>query len=280
MQRRPTRRGAGAIRASRTASSRSIVEERDDDRRPRARAIGQINALTVHDIGDRRFGTPVRVSARASVGRAGIVNIERDVALGGPIQQKGAMVLQGFLAGCFAQARPLSFTCSITFEQSYGGVEGDSASMAELIAVLSDLAQVPVRQDLAITGSVNQAGHAQPIGGAYSKIEGFFRVCSAKPGGLTGKASSCPRPTARISCWMTRSPRRSPRAGSILCVVTVQEAAELMLGLPAATPTRAAIIRLTPCSAASPRGSPNSTASSPSAWAPGLARPRGRAGGE
>ncbi len=130
----------------------------------------------------------MRVSARASVGRAGIVNIERDVALGGPIQQKGAMVLQGFLAGCFAQILPLSFTCSITFEQSYGGVEGDSASLAELIAVLSDLARVPVRQDLAITGSVNQAGHAQAIGGALEKIEGFYRVCAARPGGLTGIA--------------------------------------------------------------------------------------------
>ncbi len=149
-------------------------------------AVGEINALTVYDMGDRRFGTPGQVSARASVGRLGVINIERDVALGGPIQQKGAMVLQGFLAGTFAQVRPLSFTCSITFEQSYGGVEGDSATMAELIAVLSDLAQLPLRQDLAITGSMNQAGLAQAIGGAYSKIEGFFRVCASKPGGLTG----------------------------------------------------------------------------------------------
>lgn len=147
--------------------------------------VGQVNALTVREAGDHRFGSPARITARASVGRLGVVNIERDVALGGPIQQKGAMVLQGFLAGHFAKKMPLSFTCSITFEQSYGGVEGDSASAAELLAVLSELAGVPLRQDLAITGSVNQRGQLQPIGGARHKVEGFFRTC-AEAGGLSG----------------------------------------------------------------------------------------------
>ncbi len=148
-------------------------------------AVGQVNALTVRDMGDTSFGMPSRVTARASVGRHGVVNIERDVALGGPIQQKGVMVLQGFLAGMFARKFPLSFNCSVTFEQSYGGVEGDSASLAELMAILSDLSGVPLRQDLAITGSVNQVGDAQAIGGANQKIEGFFRTCLSQ-GPLTG----------------------------------------------------------------------------------------------
>ena len=201
------------------------------------KAIGQVNALTVYDMGDRRFGTPVRISARASVGRAGIINIERDVALGGPIQQKGAMVLQGFLAGCFAQLRPLSFTCSITFEQSYGGVEGDSASMAELIAVLSDLAQLPLRQDLAITGSVNQAGRAQAIGGAYSKVEGFFRVCAGQPGGLTG-AQGVILPEANGAHVMLHDEAAEAVASGrfhLWSVASVAEAAELLLGVPAGT---------------------------------------------
>jgi predicted ATP-dependent protease len=198
-------------------------------------AIGQINALTVYDMGDRHFGTPVRVSARASVGREGIVNIERDVALGGPIQQKGAMVLQGFLAGTFAQLRPLSFTCSITFEQSYGGVEGDSASMAELIAVLSDLAQLPLRQDLAITGSMSQSGRSQAIGGAYSKIEGFFRVCASQPGGLTGTQGVVLPDANRAHVMLTDELADAVAAGKfhLYSVTAVSEAAELMLGLPA-----------------------------------------------
>jgi predicted ATP-dependent protease len=147
--------------------------------------VGQVNALTVRDIGDHVFGLPSRITARASVGRKGLVNIERDVALGGPIQQKAVMVLQGFMAGHFARRRPLSFNCSLTFEQSYGGVEGDSASLAELLAVLSDLAGAPLRQDIAVTGSVNQHGRVQAVGGASHKIEGFFRSCR-DAGELTG----------------------------------------------------------------------------------------------
>jgi len=139
--------------------------------------VGQINALTVTGLGDHAFGRPARVTARVFVGKLGVINIERAVALGGPIQQKGVMILQGFLNGLFAQRFPLSFSCSITFEQSYAGVEGDSASLAELCAVLSALAQVPIRQDLAITGSVNQAGAAQAVGGVSHKVEGFYRSC-------------------------------------------------------------------------------------------------------
>jgi predicted ATP-dependent protease len=198
-------------------------------------AVGQVNALTVQSTGERSFGTPMRVTARGSVGRAGVVNIERDVALGGPIQQKGAMVLQGFLAGCFAQNRPLSFTCSITFEQNYGGVEGDSASLAELVAILSDLAQVPVRQDLAITGSVNQAGFAQAIGGALRKAEGFFRACQSKSGGLTGTQGVIVPGSNRNGLVLRDEVAAAVAAGHfhLWSVTTLQEAAELMMGIPA-----------------------------------------------
>jgi predicted ATP-dependent protease len=200
----------------------------------RGTAIGQINALTVNTAGDHRFGTPTRVTARGYAGRAGIVNIERDVGMGGPIQQKGAMVLEGYLAGRFAQTRPLSFTCSITFEQVYGGVEGDSASMAELIAVLSDLAQLPIRQDLAITGSVNQEGISQPIGGAHWKIEGFYRVCAAKPGGLTGTQGVIVPNSNRVNLVLHDDVAAAIAAGRfhLWSVETVDDAAELLLGVP------------------------------------------------
>jgi len=146
-------------------------------------AAGQVNALTVLDLGDHGFGLPSRVTARTYVGRLGVINIERMIAMGGPIQQKGVMIIEGFLNGRFAQHFPLSFAASITFEQNYGGVEGDSASMAELCAIVSSLSGLPLRQDIAITGSMDQAGTAQVIGGANFKIEGFFRACRER--GLT-----------------------------------------------------------------------------------------------
>ncbi|MFT5181926.1 MAG: putative ATP-dependent protease [Alphaproteobacteria bacterium] len=147
--------------------------------------VGQVNGLTVRDMGDHAFGAPARVTARTSIGRRGVTNIERETLLGGPIQQKGAMVIQGFLAGLFARRVPMSFNASITFEQSYGGVEGDSASLAEALTILSDLSGVPLRQDLAVTGSVNQRGEVQAIGGLTHKAEGFYRTC-VETGGLTG----------------------------------------------------------------------------------------------
>ena len=204
-------------------------------------AIGQINALTVNSVGDHAFGTPVRVTARSYAGRTGIINIERFIGMGGPIQQKGAMVLEGFLAGKFAQVRPLSYTCSITFEQVYGGVEGDSASMAELVAVLSDLAQLPIRQDLAITGSVNQEGMSQPIGGAHWKIEGFFRVCAAKPGGLTGTQGVIVPESNRVSLVLHDEVAEAIAAGRfhLWSVGTVEDAAALLMGRPAGEPDAA-----------------------------------------
>jgi predicted ATP-dependent protease len=147
--------------------------------------VGQINGLTVQSLGDHTFGAPTRITARSSVGRRGVINIERLVAMSGPIQQKGSMTLQGILMRNFAHRFPLSFDCSVTFEQMYGGIEGDSASMAEYIAIVSELADVPIRQDLSITGSINQLGEAQVIGGVHHKVEGFFRACLSL-GGLTG----------------------------------------------------------------------------------------------
>ena len=196
--------------------------------------VGQINALTVRDVGDHMFGTPSRVTANASVGRRGVLNIERDVGLGGPIQQKGAMVLQGWLTRRFARRFPLSFSVSITFEQSYGGVEGDSASLAELVAILSDLAGLPVRQNLAITGSVNQQGEAQAIGGAQFKIEGFFRTCR-EAGTLDGSQGvAIPAANAK-NVVLAEDVVAAVADGrfSIYSLDSVEDAVELFLGLPA-----------------------------------------------
>ena len=199
--------------------------------------VGQVNALTVRDAGDHTFGAPSRVTARASIGRRGVSNIERDVELGGPIQQKGVMVLQGFLAGRFARTVPLSFNCSITFEQSYGGVEGDSASMAELIAVLSDLSGVPVRQDVAITGSVDQRGRTQPVGGVPYKIEGFFRTCQAA-GPLSGTQGVVIPIANRPNVVLHEDVAETIAAGKfhVWEAVSVDEVIELLTGVPAGAP--------------------------------------------
>ena len=199
--------------------------------------IGQVNGLTVRSIGDHTFGSPARVTARASVGRRGVINIERDVELGGPIQQKGAMVLQGFLSGHFARRMPLSFNCSITFEQNYGGVEGDSASLAELLAILSDLAHLPLRQDLAITGSVNQRGQSQAVGGVMHKIEGFYRAC-AEAGALSG-TQGVVLPAANETHVILRDELADAVADGqfhVWSVTRVEEAIELFMGRPAGEP--------------------------------------------
>jgi predicted ATP-dependent protease len=199
--------------------------------------VGQINALTVREVGDHAFGAPSRITARASMGRRGLINIERDVALGGPIQQKGAMVIQGWLMGRFARRMPLSFNCSVTFEQSYGGVEGDSASLAELLAILSDLADVPLRQDLAMTGSVNQRGQAQAIGGARHKIEGFHRACLDR-GALTG-TQGVVLPSANARNLVLRDEVAADVAAGrfhVWTVETIDDAVALFTGLEVGTP--------------------------------------------
>jgi len=147
-------------------------------------SVGEVNGLTVVELGEIAFGHPMRISCQVRPGAGRLVDIEREVQLGGPIHSKGVLILSGFLGGRYALDTPMSLQASLVFEQSYSGVEGDSASSAELYALLSALAQLPLRQDLAVTGSVNQHGEIQAIGGVNEKIEGFFDLCVAR--GLTG----------------------------------------------------------------------------------------------
>lgn len=147
--------------------------------------VGQVNGLSILDVGDYAFGKPSRISARASVGRGGVLSVEREIELSGPIHSKGVLILSGYLAGTYAQERPLALAATLTFEQSYDEVEGDSASSTELYALLSALSGLPLDQGIAVTGSVDQYGEVQAIGGATRKIEGFYAVCKAK--GLTGR---------------------------------------------------------------------------------------------
>jgi lon-related putative ATP-dependent protease len=147
--------------------------------------VGQVNGLSVYDLGIFSFGRPNRITAKTFLGRRGVINIEREAQLSGRIHDKGVLILSGYLGAKYAQEKPLSLSSSICFEQSYSGVEGDSASSAELYAILSSLSEIPIRQNIAVTGSINQKGEIQPIGGVNQKIEGFFDVCKAR--GLTGE---------------------------------------------------------------------------------------------
>ena len=202
--------------------------------------VGQINGLTVQSPGDHTFGTPARITARCSVGRRGVINIERLVAMSGPIQQKGSMVLQGILMRKFAQRFPLSFDCSVTFEQLYGGVEGDSASMAEYVAIISELADLPLRQDLAITGSINQLGEAQVIGGVHHKVEGFYRACLSC-GTLTGTQGVVIPRHNEVNLIVRDEVRDALAEGRfhVYSVARVEEAIELFIGRPAGQPDEA-----------------------------------------
>ena len=146
--------------------------------------LGQVNGLSIYDLGQYMFGKPTRITARTSIGRSGVINIEREAELSGRTHNKGVLILSGFLQGRYAQDKPLVVNASICFEQSYSGVDGDSASSTEIYGILSSLSALPIRQDVAVTGSVNQKGEIQPIGGVNQKIEGFFDVCKSK--GMTG----------------------------------------------------------------------------------------------
>ncbi|MEW6376380.1 MAG: ATP-binding protein [Thermodesulfobacteriota bacterium] len=149
------------------------------------KVVGQVNGLSIYNLGDYMFGKPSRITAKTSMGKAGIINIEREAEMSGPTHNKGVYILAGYLRGKYAQDKPINMSASICFEQSYSGIDGDSASSTEIYALLSSLSGFPLRQDIAVTGSVNQKGEIQPIGGVNEKIEGFFDVCKAK--GLTGK---------------------------------------------------------------------------------------------
>jgi lon-related putative ATP-dependent protease len=196
-------------------------------------AVGQVNGLSVISLGDFAFGRPSRITARIRLGKGEVVDIEREVDMGGPIHSKGVLILSGFLGGRYALDHPLSLSASLVFEQSYGGVEGDSASSAELYALLSAIADVPIRQALAVTGSVNQYGRVQPIGGVNEKIEGFFDICRFR--GLTG-GQGVVIPSANVQHLMLRQDViEAVQDGKfhIYAVRTIDEGIEILTGLAA-----------------------------------------------
>lgn len=195
--------------------------------------IGQVNGLSVYSVGNQSFGRPSRITARVRMGKGEVIDIERQVEMGGPIHTKGVMILSGFLGARYAAERPLSLTATLVFEQSYGGIEGDSASSAELYALLSAVAEVPIKQNFAVTGSVNQRGQIQPIGGVNEKIEGFFDVCQKR--GLTGDQGVL-IPAANIQNLMLRQDVvNAARLGRfhIYPITTVDEGISLLTGFPA-----------------------------------------------
>ncbi|HEY64489.1 MAG TPA: AAA family ATPase [Caldilineae bacterium] len=195
--------------------------------------IGQVNGLSVIELGNFAFGRPSRITARVRLGKGEVIDIEREVELGGPIHSKGVLILSSFLASRYSAERPLSLSASLVFEQSYSGVEGDSASSAELYALLSAIAQVPIKQSLAVTGSVNQHGEIQAIGGVNEKIEGFFDVCKAR--GLTGEQGVL-IPAANVKHLMLRPDVvEAVAAGQfhIYPIETVDQGIEILTGIPA-----------------------------------------------
>jgi lon-related putative ATP-dependent protease len=195
--------------------------------------VGQINGLSVMDMGHFMFGRPSRITARVRLGKGEVVDIEREVELGGPIHSKGVLILSAFLGARYAPEQPLSLSASLVFEQSYGGVEGDSASSAELYTLLSALADVPIRQSFAVTGSVNQHGEVQAIGGVNEKIEGFFDLCQAT--GLTGDQGVL-IPESNVKHLMLRQDVVQAVAEgkfSVYAVSTIDQGIELLTGMPA-----------------------------------------------
>lgn len=199
------------------------------------RKVGQVNGLSILQVGDHTFGRPSRVTASVAMGQAGIVNIERESRLSGSIHDKGVLILAGYLRNRYGQDKPLALSASLCFEQSYAGVEGDSASSTELFALLSHLAELPVRQDLAVTGSVNQWGEVQAIGGANEKIEGFFDICRVQ--GLTGQQGVL-IPAANVRNLLLRADVIEAVAQGrfhIYPIRTVDEGMELLTGVRAGT---------------------------------------------
>lgn len=195
--------------------------------------VGQINGLSVLNFGSYIFGKPSRITANTYIGKGGVVNIEREIELSGPIHSKGVLTLTGYLGEKYAQQGPLSLAASLTFEQAYEGVDGDSASSTELYAILSSLAEIPIKQFLAVTGSVNQKGEIQPVGGVTQKIEGFFAVCKAK--GLTGNQGVM-LPWQNIKNLVLNEEVCTAVASGqfhIYAVKTIDDGIELLTGLPA-----------------------------------------------
>ncbi|MGS2720563.1 Lon protease family protein [Paraglaciecola aestuariivivens] len=191
--------------------------------------VGKVNGLTVLEVGDSMFGTPARITSTVYAGANGVVDIEREVELGQPIHSKGVMLLTGYLGYKYAQLFPLTLSANIAIEQSYGHIDGDSASLAELVALISALTKMPVRQDLAITGSINQYGQVQSVGGVNEKIEGFFKLCQHR--GLTGQQGVVIPRSNQVNLVLDKDVLAAVKANTFhICVVdTVDQALELLM---------------------------------------------------
>ena len=198
--------------------------------------VGQVNGLSVMQLGQFAFGRPSRITARVRLGKGEVVDIEREVEMGGPIHSKGVLILSSYLGARYAKEQPFSLSASLVFEQSYGGIEGDSASSAELYALLSAIGEIPIKQSLAVTGSVNQHGQVQPIGGVNEKIEGFFDTCRKK--GLTGSQGVL-IPESNVKHLMLRSDVvQAVREGRfhVYAVSSIDQGIEILTGMPAGEP--------------------------------------------
>jgi predicted ATP-dependent protease len=198
------------------------------------RTVGQVNGLSVYDLGYHAFGKPTRITASAAPGRTGIINVEREAQLSGGVYDKGVLIISGHLRRRYADLGSLSLTASLAFEQSYAGVDGDSASIAEVVALLSELSGLPVDQAIAITGSINQHGDVQPVGGVTHKLRGFHALCRAR--GLTGAHGVVlPRQNVR-DLMLPRDLVGDVEAGRfhVFAVARVEEALEVALDTPMA----------------------------------------------
>ena len=195
--------------------------------------VGQIYGLTIMNVGDYTFGKPVKITANTYTGKSGVVNIEREVALSGSSHSKGVLILSSYIGEMFAQSIPLSLTASVCFEQLYNGVDGDSASSTELYAILSSLSGMPINQSIAVTGSVNQKGEIQPIGGVNDKIEGFFQVCKMR--GLDGSHGVIiPKQNVmnlNLSDEVISAVKE--KKFHIYAITTIEEGIEILTGVPA-----------------------------------------------
>jgi ATP-dependent Lon protease len=195
--------------------------------------VGQVNGLTVFDIGDYTFGRPARITVETGVGRSGLINVEREADLSGRTYNKGVLILDGYIRRMYAQDKPVTMNASICFEQSYSGIDGDSASSTEIYALLSSLAEVPLRQDIAVTGSVNQKGEIQPIGGVNDKIEGFYEVCKFK--GLTGRQGVLIPARNKVDVMLRKEVAAEIEAGRfhVFAINTIDEGIEILTGMKA-----------------------------------------------
>jgi len=225
------------FRSNRIAEKiRELIEEGTLLVDTQGRRVGQVNGLAVVDLGDYAFGRPIRVTVSIGLGSEGLINIEREARLSGRTHDKAVLIITGYLRNKYGQARPLTLSASLAFEQTYNGIEGDSASAAEIYALVSNLAEAPIRQDIAVTGSVNQWGQIQAIGGVNEKVEGFFDVCRTV--GLTGQQGVC-IPQSNVKNLILRNDVRQAIADGefhIYPIRTIDEGLELLTGFKAGSP--------------------------------------------